>query len=188
MSSGSDSDFDLGVLWSDSEESIQASESEVEETGNTSTQQEKQATMAGYRHDPPPKFSFKPAEWEDWRDEFLEFRRLAKLTDEPIETQTGALMYYMGMKKAKKIKETFKFTKRQVPDPSKDDGSTMEFDEEKDFDSWITKYHEKFVPGKNIINESREYRRGTTRWESISANRFGTTPSAKLLVSAVAEL
>ena len=103
------------------------------------------------KYDPPPKFSFKAEEWEDWFAEYEEFRHAAKVDLEEGSAQVSSLFYSMGARNAKQIFKTFKFGKVTVINA---DGQNEEVDENpNDFATVARKFTEHFVPKKNVIHQ-----------------------------------
>ena len=105
----------------------------------------------------PPGFSFKACDWKDWRDEFLKYRNITKLADEPGDRQRDSLIYHMGTKKAEEVKSTFTWKTIKVPDPAHPNDrnkDTEELETDTMFDVLIGKYTQYFVPKVNVINES----------------------------------
>ena len=54
------------------------------------------------RFDPPPKFSYKAVEWEEWLADFYEYRITAKVDKEEGNVQISSLLYSMGAKRPEK--------------------------------------------------------------------------------------
>ena len=73
----------------------------------------KKTTMA--RFDPPPKFSYKADEWEEWLADFDEYRITAKVDKEEGNVQISSLLYSMGAKKAREMYNILKYGKVRVP-------------------------------------------------------------------------
>jgi len=51
------------------------------------------------RFDPPPKFTYKADEWEEWLVDFDEFRITAKVNKEEGNVHISSLLYSMGAKR-----------------------------------------------------------------------------------------
>jgi hypothetical protein len=102
------------------------------------------STMA--RYDPPPKFTFKAAEWEEWLSEYEEFMITAKVNKEEGATQVSSLLYTMGARQSKPIFKTFKFGTIKV------DGNDV-VEKKDDYETVARKFTEHFVPKRNIIHE-----------------------------------
>ena len=54
--------------------------------------------MAQYVVKNPPEFSFKPAEWDAWENNWKRFHRQAGLRDKDDEDQIDSLMMHLGEK------------------------------------------------------------------------------------------
>ncbi|KAK2156323.1 hypothetical protein LSH36_216g03005 [Paralvinella palmiformis] len=63
------------------------------------------------RFDPPPKFSYKADEWEEWLADFDEYRITAKVDKEEGNVQISSLLYSMGAKKAREMYNILKYGK-----------------------------------------------------------------------------
>ena len=96
--------------------------------------------MAQYQQ--PSKFSFQPAEWDDWLDDFNRFRRISFLSTQDGEHQRDALIYCMGSREATKIF-------RNLPlDPTiKPENNDLYYNEV------TAKFTAYFIPKRNIIHE-----------------------------------
>ena len=139
------------------------------------------STMAAsYRFDLPPRFSFKPKEWEAWIADFKRFRRLIKLHNDDGETNRDTLLYHMGTEKAEKIMSGFKWMKIKVPDPGKP-GDTKEIQEvDTDFEMLVGKFNKHFIPSVNIINESTVFNKRVQGDETVEEY---ATDLQKLVIS-----
>lgn len=98
------------------------------------------------KFEPPPKFSFKPEYWDDWLQEFKQYRSCTGLKKEDGETQRDALLYAMGSKEATKIFNSFTFTRKRT----REDGTEETVQESKDdFDVVSNKFTSYFIPSVN---------------------------------------
>ena len=111
---------------------------------------------------PPEQFSFVAGKWKSWIAQWNRFRKLIKNNKEDEEQQIDALIYHMGTSKAEGIMKTFKYGKRQIPNPARADDTsapaTIEEDEsDKKYVDVVKKFHNHFVPKVNIVNESAQF-------------------------------
>jgi hypothetical protein len=105
------------------------------------------------RCDPPSHFSFKAEEWEDWLEDYKEFRILTKAASESGEFQIVALIHHMGGE-AKKIFNTFKWGKKKIKKMVECGGQDVEVEEEVDekqdcYEVAERKYTQYFVINRN---------------------------------------
>ncbi len=88
---------------------------------------------------PPTPFDFaKPTEWAQWEKRFLRYRTATDLGEDDGDVQVSTLIYAMGPE-AEHIFSSFTFTAQE--------------DGEKDFDLVLQKFHEHFLPKRNVIHE-----------------------------------
>ena len=90
------------------------------------------------KFDPPPKFSFKPCEWQEWIEEFGGFRTATKLHKEDGDVQRDSLLYAMGGREANRIFRTLSFTPPEC---------------DTDYNTLVSKLTLYFIPKRNIIHE-----------------------------------
>ena len=76
---------------------------------------------AAARYNPPPRFSFRAADWEEWSEDFMRFRRATKLHKEHGDVQRDSFLYSMGTKQAVQIMKTFKWAVDENGDPAESD-------------------------------------------------------------------
>lgn len=115
---------------------------------------------------PPEKFDFtRPSEWPMWRRRFDRYRVATKLDQDSGEVQVNTLLYAMG-KEAEAIYESFVYDQIQRAE----DWDGEEVDPEMNYDIVINKFHEHFVPKRNVIHERACFhRRSQKPDESVEA-------------------
>ena len=100
------------------------------------------------KFNPPENFDFcAPSKWPEWRERFMRYRSATKLNKEDGDVQVSTLIYAMG-KEADKIFASFTFD--FVPGENGRDMS-------QDFDTVLTKFHEHFIPKRNILHERARF-------------------------------
>jgi hypothetical protein len=105
------------------------------------------------KFDPPPKFSFRSNEWEEWLQDFQRFRIASKLHKEEGDVQRDSLLYCMGSRKAEQVMTSFRWGKTRVPDPN-NANQEVEVDEvDTMYDILVNKFTNYFIPRRNIIHE-----------------------------------
>ena len=105
---------------------------------------------AAARYDSPSPFSFHAADWEEWSEDVMRFRRATKLHKEDRDVQRDSLLYAMGTKQAVQIMKTFKWAVDENGDPAESDADfdilMHKFDE-----YFLQKPNEYFLPKRKII-------------------------------------
>ena len=97
---------------------------------------------------PPEKFDCtRPAEWPMWRRRFDRYRVATKLDRDSGVVQVNTLLYAMGSE-AEAIYDSFVFDRSVALEDDAD-----EVCPENDYDIVIKKFHEHFVPKRNVIHE-----------------------------------
>ena len=115
------------------------------------------------KFNPPPSFNFSnPSEWPDWKQRFERYRIATKLHKDDEDIQVNSLIYAMG-KEAEHIFKSLVFDEAG--------------DEEK-YEKVMEKYHEYFVPKKNVIHERARFRE----------RKQGTGESSEAFIRALYEL
>ena len=101
---------------------------------------------------PPERFDFfKPLDWPDWKQNFLQFRLATKLHKEDGDVQVSALVYTME-RETEHVYKSF----------------TLAEGDEKKFDVILDKFDEHFVPKRNVIHErARFYQRNQRQGETV---------------------